>query len=177
MSRACFTLSVYVAPGTEPWALTPEEADALGCMMSRDTEIHFWPRARLDEIWRRTHDGTPAPAPPYAFRAWSNPDGRAHILADATETPQSIRWLVLHELAHLDLVSAPLLARAYRGIPKPENYLVDDEAHEARPEEQMANFVADQLAPLLGSAPGYDRRWWRGRVERQRTLARREVGA
>jgi hypothetical protein len=159
----CRTLAVHAAPGTERWALSAEEAAEIACWLSRDVEVYFWPRSQVREVWRKTH-GSELPVRPYSFRAWSS-GGAAHLFVDDTETPESIRWLLLHELAHLDLVSSPLLARAYRGVKRPANYLTSDDAHEANPEEQMANFVADQLAPRLGIPAGLDRRWWRKRVE------------
>jgi hypothetical protein len=159
----CRRLTVHAAPGTERWALRPESAQKLACMLSRDATIHFWPRRSVRQVWERVH-GEPMPElPPYAFRAWSNGD-TAHVFVDDTETPESARWLVLHELAHLDLAGAPLLHNAYRSIPRPSGYLRYDAVHEAQPEEQMANLVADQLAALIGSRPGLDRTWWRRRV-------------
>lgn len=169
-------ISVYVAPGAQRWAIAPAVRQALSSWTARqDVQVHYWPRAQLGEVWRCTHGGRDVPTSrPYAFRAWANANV-VHILVDETETPESIVWLTLHELAHVELGCAPLIAQAYRSIPKHPDYLSDDAAHDERPEEQMADLVADQLAPLLGSRAGYGRRWWRPRTEA--ALARGRGGA
>jgi hypothetical protein len=59
-----------------------------------------------------------------------------------------------------------MLDKAFSSVPRPANYLTSDAAHERYPEEQMANLVADQLAPHFDSRPGLNRIWWRRRVGR-----------
>lgn len=86
------------------------------------------------------------------------------LLSDLTETTQSLTWLLLHELAHVEVNQTSLLDAALRSIPRPKDYLTNDEAHEAWPEEQLANLVADRLSSRLGSRPGLNRLWWRQRV-------------
>jgi len=165
---------VLAAPGTEPWVPSSAVAMVLAAWTCRDLRLCYWPRARFVEVWESTHVGPgrdlAAKAKPYAWRGWATREPASiHIFVDETETAASILWLTLHELAHLELACAPLLEQAYRGEPKSESYWQDDAAHEARPEEQLANFVADELAPRLGSGPGYHRLWWRARVNAKGT--------
>lgn len=119
----------------------------------------------VEAIWSRDHGGRPLPVrKPYAFRAYSS-NGRAVLFVDSTETRASTLWLLLHELAHLEIENAGLLRDAYRNIPKPADYLHSDDAHESHPEEQLANFVATRMLVDLGlPARSLDRRWWRQRV-------------
>jgi len=169
------TLEVVVAPGAEPWALTGAEQGAIEALLGGDVEVFYWPRSQAVRVWEQTHDGRPMPGDPaysdpsYVMRAWAR-DGRSHILVDRTETKESILWLTLHELSHLELPCSPFLRFAFRSEPRAENYLLDDDAHEARVEEQFANAVANLLAPHFGIARGYDRRWWRTRVNRLEAL-------
>jgi hypothetical protein len=53
-----------------------------------------------------------------------------------------------------------------RSQPRPDDYLDDDEAHEAVAEEQLCNSEATLARQQLGlPAPhALDRRWWRRRV-------------
>jgi len=70
-------------------------------------------------------------------------------------------------MAHLDLVSSPLLHRAFRSVKKPPRYMTSHAAHESHPEEQLANFVATATLHQLGyPAYAYDRPWWRRRVKK-----------
>lgn len=164
MKRTCCRLDVRVHPGAERWAISPATAQRLACMLSRDLTVEYVPRSALASIWERDHGGTPLPTKPYAFRAYSR-DGNAVLFVDDTETPTSTLWLLLHELAHLELPRARLLHQAYRNMKRPAGYLTSDEGHEAHPEEQMANLIANQTLPKLVSNPGqYDRLWWRNRV-------------
>lgn len=132
-------------------------------MLGRDVTVEYHPRSAVGEVWARDHGGQTLPVKPYAFRAYAR-GNKAVLFVDDTETRDSALWLLLHELAHLDLDNAPLVHRAYRSIPKAADYLRDDGAHEAHAEEQLANLVADQVAPALGGRPGLDRLWWRRRV-------------
>ena len=164
MSRCARHLSVHADPGTEPWVIHPEAAARLACWIAADAAVRYHRRDEIPRVWAEEHDGEALPVSPWSFRAWSR-DGVAHLFVDRTETPASAAWLLVHELAHLDLVGAPLLRRAYRGLSRPSGYLSTDEGHEAHPEEQLANLVADQILPRIGYPAGhYDRLWWRRRV-------------
>ncbi len=125
--------------------------------------VELIPRRLVRRLWARDMGGKPFPGY-YAFRAYTR-GRRVVLLSDHTETPQSLTWLLLHELAHVQVNGSPLLDRALRSVPKPRDYLTSDAAHEAWPEEKLANLVADQLAPQFGSRRGLSRIWWRSRVQ------------
>lgn len=124
--------------------------------------VEVVPRPFVRQLWSRDMGVKPFPGY-YAFRAYTRGD-RVVLLSDAAETPQSLTWLLLHELAHVEVNRASLLDAALRSIPRPKDYLTSDEAHESWPEERLANLVADELSPRFGSRPGLNRLWWRERV-------------
>jgi len=136
---------------------------ARGSYLDTHVCVELIPRRLVRRLWARDMGGKPFPGY-YAFRAYTR-GRRVVLLSDHTETPQSLTWLLLHELAHVQVNGSPLLDRALRSIPKPRGYLTSDAAHEAWPEEGLANLVADQLAPRFGSRPGLNRIWWRSRVQ------------
>jgi len=133
--------------------------------------VEIVPRQAVRQLWRRDFGRARFPGD-YAFRAFTR-DDHVRLLSDGTETQASLTWLLLHELAHFAVNQEPLMDTALRSVPKPAGYLTNDAAHERWPEEQLANLVADQLAPRVGSRPGLDRLWWRRRVERLRPSIRR----
>lgn len=164
MSR-CSTLLIKAWPGAEPWMPSAADRQRLACLLSKAATVELVPRSSLPALWKRDFAGQ-APLPPYAFRAFARGD-RIAILVDETETPASVLWLLGHELAHAELSNTKLLRAAYRSIPKSTAYMTDDDTHEAHPEEQLANLVADRVCAQAGFCEqGMDRRWWRERVER-----------
>lgn len=157
-------LVVVAEPGTEPWAPSQAEVERISTWLTRPALVYLHPRSAVERVWAEAHRGRPLPVSPWAFRAWSK-DGVAHVFVDESETRRSIAWLLLHELAHLDLPAASLLCRAFRHAARPDGYLDTDDGHESHVEEQLANTVADQMLPRLGLGTGsYGRRWWRRRV-------------
>jgi hypothetical protein len=159
-SEGGFTISVHA----EPSIVIP---DIVWSALSRSypgmmVHVEVVPRPLVRELWARDMGSKPFPGY-YAFRAYTRGD-RVVLLSDTTETPQSLTWLLLHELAHVEVNRAPLLDAGLRSIPRPKDYLTSDQAHESWPEERLANLVADRLAPLFGSRPGLNRLWWRSRV-------------
>ena len=141
---------------------------AINPLLTRSVEVFFHPRSEVGKIWKQDHGGKKLPVPKYAFRAYTNGE-RVRIFSDETETPESLLWLLLHELAHVELARSPFLHRVYRKLPKPKNYMTSDAAHEAAPEEQFANLVADEwYSAIVGHPCTYDRLWWRHRVHKMR---------
>jgi hypothetical protein len=160
--KVCPSLLLTVHPGAEPWAPDQRALDRLACELSNDVRIDLYPRSALPALWERDY-GESYALDSHAFRGWS--DARhVTLLADETETPDSIAWLLAHELAHIELGRTPSLREHYRSIPKPIGYLSSDSAHEAWPEEGLANEMADDLMRELELVPGRDRFWWRRRV-------------
>jgi hypothetical protein len=139
---------------------------AHGPYLNTVVHVELVPRHLVRRLWSRDMGSKPFPGQ-YAFRGYTR-GNRIILLSDATETPASLTWLLLHELSHVQINNAPILDRALRSIPKPRDYLTSDVAHGQWPEEQLANRVADQLAPHFDSRPGLNRIWWRRRTRRVR---------
>jgi len=99
----------------------------------------------------------------YRFRAYNN-GKETMIYVNETETPASVKWLLLHEMTHASLNAWPEAADIIRSIPKPANYATNDEAHASVWEEQIADGCADHLAPSMGTLPGLNRKWWRRKM-------------
>jgi hypothetical protein len=94
------------------------------------------------------------------------------VLVDETENRDSVKWILLHEMAHVLVTANPTLAETLRAEKRLPGYPVDDAAHEALTEEKLANAFADRMIAeahrrgLLGGKPGLDRYWWRERTRR-----------
>jgi hypothetical protein len=150
-------------PGPGPARGYLAQIDAL---LSGPVVVTIHPRRNVARIWEKDH-GKAMFTHPYAFRAYTR-GNQSRLFTDETETPDSMLWLLLHELAHVELGRNPFLKAAYRKLPKPPGYLTSDTAHEAHPEEQFANLVANQwFSHLTGEPCIYDRLWWRKRVNRR----------
>ena len=152
----------YVHPGAVPWVPSPETTGRIEEHLRIPVVVEWVPRAWVRALWERDNPGKPFPGM-YAFRAYSRGPS-TKILVDHTETKESALWVLLHELAHTQLETSPLISAAYRSVPRSSSYVTSDAQHEAWPEEQLANLVANQWATSLGSRPGLDRAWWRRRV-------------
>jgi hypothetical protein len=150
-------------PGAQ--VVVPRQAlEALSGWLQAPVCIEVIPRSAVRQLWQRDFGSAAFPGQ-YAFRAFTR-GHHVRLVSDHTETPASLTWLLLHELAHVLVNESPMLDEALRSVPKPEGYLTNDAAHEAWPEEQLANLVANQFACRVGSRPGLDRLWWRRRVQR-----------
>jgi len=151
-------LTLTAHPGTENWAPPKEVAAALSGAVSGTYEIHLHPRREVAKVWEADHPGKTYDKDPYAFRAYQN-GHTAYIFVDETETPESVMWLIGHELAHMNLRQQhPELWELYQRV-TPTDYFTSDEAHERDPEEQLANAVGEFFA-----GDDYPRTWWRKRV-------------
>jgi hypothetical protein len=156
-------LTVKIHPGAEPWAPSASwwSAVAPGLLGPQTVSLH--PRRTRNAVWAQDHKGRPAPGGPTSFRAYTL-GAVTRVFVDDTETPASIEWLILHELAHATINRMPTVSTPLRLFPRPARYATDDDAHEAVAEEQVCNRVANLLAPRLGGQSGLDRHWWRART-------------
>lgn len=153
------TVHFTTHPGAEPWGTSDEEQQAVSEGAGGTYAVHIHHRDEVEKVWKDDHPGKEYTFPPYKFRAYQNGD-RARIFVDETETPDSTRWLVIHELTHMVLRQEhPEEWRKYQDA-TPDDYEESDEAHESDPEEQLCNAVA---AKWVGA--DYHRPWWRARVE------------
>jgi len=107
------------------------------------------------------------------FRAWNDYEDKTVIVfVDEAETDESIFWLIIHEIMHIEIRSGWLLLYSglYREVEKKARKLDlsfggylnlirrDDDLHESDPEEEICNRVATSL---IGKDCG--RKWWRSR--------------
>ena len=166
-------LTVEVRPGAEAWVPPARWFQIVSGGLGGPQRVVFHPRSERDRAWAEDHAGAKPPGGRYSFRAYTlGPVTR--IFVDDTETRASTGWLLLHELAHAVLNRAPRLAADLRSRPRPANYATSDAAHEAVAEEQVANRVADLVAPRLGGRPGLNRIWWRRRTKAHLGLSAEE---
>ena len=145
-------------PGTEAWK-PPVALDKLirryfGSLQG--TRVVVWPRSRevLEDLF---------PAMPdmayYQVRAVSR-GPEVHILVDETETPESIAWLLAHELTHQLVAVSPAVAAAMADAePLGEASKASDQYHEDAAEEKLADGIATRLV-----GQRLDRAWWRERT-------------
>jgi hypothetical protein len=146
--------------GAEAWAPSSRFMDYVGTLTWPGTEVHLHPRKDIKRIFRKDNPLDPFPNKPYAFRAWNvSENDRIRVFVDETETPESVEWMILHEVGHSHVTHTPAL-KHLRRIPKPANYATSDEAHASVPEERWCNGFADKRARV----PGLDRLWWRRRM-------------
>lgn len=157
-------LRISYYPGTQPWLPTSQQVDLIGTWLSAPAVVELYPRELLESIWER-QNGRAMPVDSWSVRAWARKSTRtAQVFVDRTETRRSVLWLLLHELAHLELTASPLLQESVKAR-KDKAYLATDEGHQANPEEQFADRTATLLLPRLTDRPGqFDRLWWRNRV-------------
>jgi hypothetical protein len=141
-------IRVLVDPGTEPWVPDSAWWAALSAKVPPGQTVHFQHRPAANK---------------YRYRAVNN-GSKTTIYVDGTETPESVKWLLLHEMTHATINRCTEAARIIRSQPKPKDYATNDEAHASVWEEQIANACADYLAPSMETYPGLDRFWWRTRV-------------
>lgn len=144
-------LRVVTLPGAQDWVPDPSWLSWVG----------GWAPPRTTITFVRRPETAPKNFRAVANRPQSDGSVAVRILVDETETRDSVRWLVLHEMGHVLISANPTLAETLRAERYPANYPHDDDAHEAVLEEQIANAFADRLAPV----PGLNRRWWRKRTK------------
>ena len=152
-----FTLTVH--PGAEAWTPPPDiMAKLRRAFADVDGAVHIWPRAQVDRVTGRVMG-------PYAFRGFTRGDV-SHLFVDATETPQSISWLMAHELCHHTVHDDPELHAAFNRA-RPALDPASDRFHEIDPHELYCDGIASNL---LGFR--MDRTWWR-----KRTPGSKDLGA
>jgi hypothetical protein len=168
-------LKVIGHPEVYKWMPSREIICKLGKFMHKPMCIRVFPRDMVFEVYDSEH---PCPLDPdgyYKFRAYTS-GTKATVFVDDTETPESLLWVILHELAHMEMRASRYLLKAYTAATPPD-YNESDEAHERDPEEKMANFIATEWLGQLGyDKICYSRPWWRTRVDQKCTLEK-DAGA
>lgn len=157
------TITVFCHDDAVNWCPSNEIIDKLGALFTKEVRVEFYPRYLVGKVWSMDHCDKPYEKDYYAFRAYAGKD-YCKIFVDETETGESVLWVLLHELAHIALADNKYLFRGYRNLTAPD-YFSSDEAHEADPEEQMANAIAKSWMEMLGfGRVEYPRFWWRQRT-------------
>lgn len=150
-------ISVRVHPDASAWAPTRADAEKILSWFSpkltqQEASVLVLPRSEANrEVGRDL--------PPYSFRAFTRGD-QSRVFADATETPQSVAFVIAHELCHQVVHRTPTLEAAFadaRGGSRPP---WSDVFHEVDAEERFCDGIASRI---LGT--WYDRAWWRRRVD------------
>ncbi len=159
-----------MSPNAANWLPAGTALRMINGHLAQEVHVRLWDRTDLAHAWAVGHPGQALPnLPRYAFRAWAEPrTGNVHVLVDNTETPESVTWLLLHELAHHELRASPFVAGALAQTIRHPRYMTDDDAHQADPEERIADWIATRWFRQLGYPPPLrrDRHWWRARVRR-----------
>lgn len=157
-------LKIVAHPEAYRWMPPRDIIQKLGQFMHKEMCIRIFPRDMIFEVYNDEHPACLGEEDYYKFRAYTS-GSKATVFVDETETPDSVLWVILHELAHMDMKASSYLYKAYTWA-TPEDYNESDEAHERDPEEQMANLVATKWLGRLGREEFcYSRPWWRARVE------------
>lgn len=152
-------LRVVTLPNAEDWVPEPSWLAWIGSFVPPGTNVTFKRRPE------------PPVARPYRAVASRVPCA-VTVLVDETENRDSVKWILLHEMAHALVTANPTLAETLRAEARLPGYPEDDAAHEALTEEKLANAFADLMIAeahrrgLLGGKPGLDRYWWRERTRR-----------
>jgi hypothetical protein len=152
-------LRVVTLPNAEDWVPEPSWLAWIGSFVPPGTTVTFKRRAPppVDRPYRAVAKRAPCDVT---------------VLVDETENRDSVKWILLHEMAHALVTANPTLAETLRAEKRLPGYPVDDAAHEALTEEKLANAFADRMIAeahrrgLLGGKPGLDRYWWRKRTRR-----------
>ena len=156
-------LKLFCHVDATDWCPNGDLVDRISPLFNKEVSVSIFPRYLVSKVWEEDHPGQTYDKDYYAFRAYAGRD-YCKIFVDETETKDSVLWVMLHELAHISLASAPYLFKAYRHLTAPD-YFESDEAHENDPEEQMANTVAMAGMDILGYGKvSYPRYWWRERT-------------
>lgn len=141
-----------------------------------DVTVIFANTKKKADYWMANEFFQTLPFPGYdSFRAWSEHDTKTIIIFDdEAETGDSLFWVMVHELAHLEVRTSKWLLtftaldyetkKIIESLGKPRaGYLKlireNDDMHENDPEEAFCN----RIATAICGGDFYDRKWWRSR--------------
>jgi len=144
-----FSLRVY--QGAQAWVPTAHLESLRTHFPNPAWNVHLRPRNDVGRVLGR-------PSAPYAFRAFTR-GADSHIFVDETETPDSIAWLIAHELGHRLVKTKPRLNRVLTGHRPRHLDPQGDTFHVQDPEEALCNTIAHRV-----TGQRLDRAWWRSRI-------------
>ncbi len=144
--------ALHVHPAAKAWAPRPPQMEALRRLFGKTkADVHIYPRSMANQILGRH-------AAPYAFRGFTRGTD-SYLFVDSTETPESIAWLMAHELCHRMVAETPTMKSAFTEAAPHDLDPAGDSFHDIDPEERFCDGIATNLL-------GYrqDREWWRKRT-------------
>lgn len=144
--------ALHVHPQAQAWIPRPPQMAALRRLFGKTkADVYIYPRSMANQMLGRH-------AEPYAFRGFTRGTD-SYLFVDPTETPDSIAWLMAHELCHRMVADTPTLKAAFHEATPHELDRAGDPFHEIDPEERFCDGIATNLL-------GYrqDREWWRART-------------
>lgn len=146
-------MKLWIHTAANWWTPAPDQIEALARSFPGDGFVaRLYPRSMVETVLGRK------PARQYAFRAFTR-NGESHLFVDETETPDSIAWLLGHELCHQEIAKQPRVKRMLdKGRPQDLDP-AGDRFHEEDPEERRCD---DRATRIVGYRT--DRKWWRKRV-------------
>jgi len=147
---------LHVHPEARGWIPRKTQLDQLKSFFSDpNLSVKLWPRHMASQILGR-------PTKPYEFRAFTR-DDESHVFVDPTETPESIAWLIGHELCHRLIDQNETLSNAFADARPLDIDPAGDTFHEIDSAERFCDGIATRLL-------GYrqDRTWWRKQIPKRR---------
>lgn len=144
----------HIHQGARDWVPSASDREVLASLAPGDAvDVYVWPRSMAKEGVGRSGED-------YAFRAVSR-GPIVHVLVDETETRDSIRWLIAHELGHQRVRQTGL--RSFFGLGAPTDIdPAGDLYHDLSAEERWADGLATRT---FGER--LDRAWWRKRAPKR----------
>lgn len=144
-------MNIIFEPGAERWKDQDSFHLVLHHFRHLPGQAHVWPRRQVDGVMGCS-------TAPWAFRAVTRGGMRSDLFVDDTEIPESISWLLTHELTHQAIGTRPDFRDRLHQI-RSTSDPASDAFHVEDSEERVCDLVATKL---IGRR--YDRAWWRNRV-------------
>jgi len=141
--------------------LTKEMIDFAINKVGGKLAIRIFPRHMIKEVWNYDKPEESFHFKEYAFRAFANGD-IITIFDDETEVPDSLFWILLHEVGHVLVTRTTALSEQFRPMQVNRTRYSDNENG---PEEQFANLMADTWYKEFNGTPNsFHRLWWKQRI-------------
>jgi len=144
-------LSITVHPEARAWAPSGQVMNELRRRFPVDGVVQVLPRRMVAEVYGKA-------SRPYAFRAFTRGD-TSYVFVDGSETPDSVAWIIAHELSHQLVVEHPDVSKMLDAAKPRDLNPAGDRYHHVDAEERLADGYATRLV-----GKRYDRAWWRKRA-------------
>jgi len=144
-------LTITVHPEAKAWAPSERILTELRRRFPVDGIVQVLPRRMVNQVHGQA-------SRPYAFRAFTRGD-TSYVFTDGTETPDSVAWVIAHELSHQLVDDHPEVAQMLDASKPQDLNPAGDRFHQVDAEERLADGYATRLV-----GKRYDRAWWRKRA-------------